>query len=144
MLNLRKFKFYDELSQETFCFTSELFFNDIKVGSCKNDGNGGNTYFYYENKNCQEFNEYYKTFESQYLFENKIDELVLPLVIREDIQPLCRQNPKILYFFKTDSDVLKTIEYKHNVRDLYKKYKTDIDKKIKEKTDEGWFLANKL
>lgn len=42
-LELKKIKFYESLSQETNCFTAELFCNEEHVASCDNNGCGGNT-----------------------------------------------------------------------------------------------------
>lgn len=38
---LKKVKFYDELSEETPCFTAELHVDGKKVATVRNDGRGG-------------------------------------------------------------------------------------------------------
>lgn len=40
-LQLKKVKIYDELSEETICFTAELYADGKKVATVKNDGRGG-------------------------------------------------------------------------------------------------------
>ena len=46
-LQLKKVKVYDELSEETICFTAELYANGKKVATVKNDGRGGSTDVYF-------------------------------------------------------------------------------------------------
>lgn len=46
-LGLRKVKVYDELSEETICFTADLYADGKKVATVKNDGRGGSTDVYF-------------------------------------------------------------------------------------------------
>lgn len=46
-LQLKKVKIYDELSEETICFTAELYADGKKVATVKNDGRGGSTDVYF-------------------------------------------------------------------------------------------------
>lgn len=46
-LGLRKVKVYDELSEETICFTAELYADGKMVAKVKNDGRGGSTDVYF-------------------------------------------------------------------------------------------------
>lgn len=46
-LQLKKIKIYDELSDETICFTAELYADGKKVATVKNDGRGGCTDVYF-------------------------------------------------------------------------------------------------
>ena len=46
-LQLKKVKVYDELSEETICFTAELYADGKKVATVKNDGRGGCTDVYF-------------------------------------------------------------------------------------------------
>lgn len=46
-LQLKKIKVYDELSEETNCFTAELYADGKKVATVKNDGRGGSTDVYF-------------------------------------------------------------------------------------------------
>ena len=46
-LQLKKIKIYDELSEETICFTAELYADGKKVATVKNDGRGGSTDVYF-------------------------------------------------------------------------------------------------
>ncbi len=46
-LQLKKIKIYDELSEETICFTAELYADGKKVATVENDGRGGSTDVYF-------------------------------------------------------------------------------------------------
>lgn len=46
-LSLRKVKYYAELSEETQCYTAELYLDGKKVATVKNDGHGESTDVYY-------------------------------------------------------------------------------------------------
>lgn len=46
-LELKKVKFYDELSEETPCYTAELHADGKKVATVKNDGRGGSSDVYF-------------------------------------------------------------------------------------------------
>jgi hypothetical protein len=46
-LQLKKIKLYNELSEETICFTAELYADGKKVATVKNDGRGGSTDVYF-------------------------------------------------------------------------------------------------
>ena len=42
-LSLKKVKYYAEFSEETPCYTAELYMDSKKVATVKNDGRGGST-----------------------------------------------------------------------------------------------------
>ena len=46
-LQLKKIKIYDDMSEETICFTAELYADGKKVATVKNDGRGGSTDVYF-------------------------------------------------------------------------------------------------
>lgn len=45
-IQLKNIKFYPSLSEETNCFTADIYCNDHKIAYCKNDGFGGNTSYH--------------------------------------------------------------------------------------------------
>lgn len=63
-LQLKKIKIYDELSEETICFTAELYADGKKVATVKNDGRGGSTDVYfaegYRSESTQQVIQYAK------------------------------------------------------------------------------------
>jgi hypothetical protein len=46
-LTLDNISYYPELSQETTCYKADMVINGVKIGFCKNDGNGGCADFYF-------------------------------------------------------------------------------------------------
>lgn len=57
-IELKNVKFYPSLSEETNCFTADIFCNDEKIAYCKNEGFGGNTsYYLYDIKHKDKLNE---------------------------------------------------------------------------------------
>jgi len=42
-IELKKFKHFPSLSEETYCFTADLIIDGVKCGYAKNNGYGGNT-----------------------------------------------------------------------------------------------------
>ena len=47
-IELKNFRFYDRLSEETYCFTANIWVNGIKCGSAENRGYGGETDYHHE------------------------------------------------------------------------------------------------
>jgi hypothetical protein len=87
-IELKKISFNERMSEETNCFVADLYINGKKVGECKNDGRGGCTDYYGDNKEMNELirkaEAYYKTlpkvkseeynFKYQPTLENAIDD----------------------------------------------------------------------
>lgn len=44
-IEVKNIKFYEKLSEETNCFTADVFINGTKVAYAKNDGQGGSTFY---------------------------------------------------------------------------------------------------
>jgi len=47
-IELKNFKFYDRLSEETMCFVGNIWVNGIKCGYAENSGKGGCTSYHHE------------------------------------------------------------------------------------------------
>ena len=47
-IELKNFRFYDRLSEETYCFTANIWVNGTKCGSAENRGYGGETDYHNE------------------------------------------------------------------------------------------------
>lgn len=86
-IELKNFKFYERLSEETNCFVADLYVNGVKCASVKNEGHGGCTdYWHYEGKKelMQQAEQYcltlppikYGTFVLSMNLEHFIDNLV--------------------------------------------------------------------
>jgi hypothetical protein len=50
-IELKKFQFFERMSEETNAFVADVYANGIKIASAKNDGHGGETFYYPELKN---------------------------------------------------------------------------------------------
>jgi hypothetical protein len=87
-VELKKISFNERMSEETNCFTADLYINGRKVGECKNEGHGGCTDYHGDTKEdnvlIAKAEAYYKSlpkvkdekynFEYQPTLEGAIDE----------------------------------------------------------------------
>jgi hypothetical protein len=48
MITLKKVKIVDFMSEETICFSADVYENGIKIGTAKNEGCGGSTWVYFD------------------------------------------------------------------------------------------------
>lgn len=102
-LSLKKFKFFPSLSEETNCFTADLYINGKLVGTTSNRGYGGNTDIHHANSEgltlISQADKYFKSlppkrvdcswddkgyFEMKSSLENEVDELVDNLIQEKD------------------------------------------------------------
>jgi hypothetical protein len=49
-IQIKNIKVYNALSEETTCFTADVFVNGKKIAYAKNDGRGGSTYYNHYNR----------------------------------------------------------------------------------------------
>jgi hypothetical protein len=96
-IELKNFKHFPTLSEETYCFTATLVVNGIKCGTAKNQGFGGSTSVYSDHtpkgmKLIEEAENYCKSLPPYYIgklctidmnLENFIDDLVNTAVIEK-------------------------------------------------------------
>lgn len=77
-LSLKKVKYYAELSEETPCYTAELYMDGKKVATIKNDGRGGSTDVHYtegwQSKSAQKLEEYAQNNPVVYNFNGHVCE----------------------------------------------------------------------
>jgi hypothetical protein len=63
-IELKRISFNERMSNETNCFVADLIIDGKKVGSCQNNGHGGNTYYQGDSKESNriigECEDYYK------------------------------------------------------------------------------------
>ena len=58
-IELKSIVFSERLSEETNCFTANLYVDDKKVGTCENRGIGGSTDYYFDDSNKRDEVEAY-------------------------------------------------------------------------------------
>ncbi|MFI3294192.1 MAG: hypothetical protein SNI70_11835 [Rikenellaceae bacterium] len=115
-LELKQFKHVESLSEETECFSAELYVNGVKFASCRNRGQGGPTDIdpYPEHRGLEgEIIEYLKTQPKHKFGEYELDldlELVVDLIVEESInakvnRKLTNQCKKALLFETPNGDI---------------------------------------
>lgn len=50
-IELKKFQFFERMSEETNAFVADVYADGVRIASAKNDGHGGETYYYPDQKN---------------------------------------------------------------------------------------------
>ena len=77
-ITLKKVKVYDELSEETICYTAEIHVDGKKVATVRNSGQGGSTDVYYaegsHSDGAQRLEEYAKENPVVYNFNGHVCE----------------------------------------------------------------------
>ena len=85
-VKLKNIQFTEWNSEETHCFMGDIYFDNKKVGFCKNDGQGGQTWCYSDDKSYDKFKELvtycknlpdieYKEYSFKSNLENVVDKL---------------------------------------------------------------------
>ena len=85
-VKLKNIQFSEWNSEETNCFMGDIYFDNKKVGFCKNDGQGGQTWCYSDDKSYDKFKELvtycknlpdieYKEYSFKSNLENVVDKL---------------------------------------------------------------------
>lgn len=110
-IEIKSFKFYERLSEETNAFTAELYVNGVKAAHVKNDGQGGNTFYHaYENKRelIKQAEAYCKSLPSvkcgNYTFDMNLE-----FFIDNEVEKLIAEKDKEKFNKKKEKDMLKGI-----------------------------------
>jgi len=101
-IELKNFKFYDRLSEETLAFVGNIWVNGVKCGQAQNSGKGGCSSYWHEGteksreliRQAEEYclklpaipheSVFGKTWELDMNLTNYIDELVYELIKKKD------------------------------------------------------------
>jgi hypothetical protein len=162
-IELKNVKFYESLSEETNCFTADIFFEGKKLGYCKNEGNGGNTdynlydynkidilkkiekHFLSLPKKVIKYND--TTFEIESNFENHIDELFENWLKVREQKKISKGFSKGICYSKNGN--IYIIEYKSNGKNVPIEYvmkseqgKATIKNKVNELKGLGYSILN--
>ena len=170
-IELKNFRFYDRLSEETYCFTANIWVNGTKCGNAENRGYGGETDYHHEG--TEQSKELIKQAEEYCLklppivwksissgkdlsldmnLTRYIDELVSALVKKKDEENIAKKMNKemqkgILIGIDEGGDIAyQTITFKMPLRDMWEKhpdfFKKTLIEKLEKYKPKGYRLLN--
>ncbi len=166
-IELKNFRFYDRLSEETYCFTANIWVNGTKCGNAENRGYGGETDYYHEGTEAskqliKQAEQYCLTLPPivwQSISSGKdlsldmnltryIDELVDTLVKKKDEENIAKKMNKEMQkaiLIGTDSQY-QVISFKKPLREVWETQPDYFKKVLMEKLDKykekGYKLLN--
>jgi hypothetical protein len=166
-IELKNFKHYDRLSEETICFIGNIWVNGIKCGYAENTGKGGCTSYHHEGTEAskeliRQAEEYclklppivYKSslIDKDIIIdmnlENYIDELVSALVSKKEEERIAKKMHKEMQkgiLLGTDKEY-QIITFKLPLRDMWEKYpdffKKTLIEKLEKYSSKGYRLLN--
>jgi len=166
-IELKNFKFYDRLSEETYCFTANIWVNGTKCGNAENRGYGGETDYHHEGtetskqliKQAEEYCLKLPPIVWQSSVSGKdlsldmnltryIDELVSALVKKKDNESLAKKINKEMQkaILIGDDNKYQIISFKLPLRDMWEKhpdyFKKTLIEKLDKYKDKGYKLLN--
>ena len=169
-IELKNFKHYDRLSEETLCFVGNIWVNGIKCGYAENSGKGGETSYHHEGteqskqliKQAEEYcltlpaiphkSVFGKTWEIDMNLTNYLDELCYQLVKKKEKDTIAKKLNKemqkaILIGIDNGVDITyHTISFKLPLRDMWENYpdhfKLTLKNKLEKYADKGYRLLN--
>lgn len=170
-IELKNFKHYDRLSEETLCFVGNIWVNGIKCGYAENSGKGGCTSYHHEGTQesrelIRQAEEYclklppivYKSSISDKDIEidmnltNYIDDLCCELVKKKEKDAIAKKLNKemqkaILIGIDNGTDITyQSIAFKLPLREMWENYpdhfKLTLKNKLEKYADKGYKLLN--
>ena len=154
-IELKNFRFYDRLSEETLCFVGNIWVNGVKCGYAENSGKGGCTSYHHEGtatsreliRDAEGFCESNKTTLYDYL-----DELAFEIVKKKEDESIAKKLNKemqkaILIGIDEGGDITyQTITFKLPLRDMWEKhpdfFKQTLNEKLEKYKPKGYRLLN--
>jgi len=148
-IELKNFRFYDKLTEETYCFTANLYVNGIKCGTAENRGYGGETDYCHEGtEKSKELLRQAEEYCVEKNLTNYIDELVEILVRKKEDEVNARKLNKAMQkaILIGDDKIYREIGFKMPLREMWEKHPAYFKQTIKEKLeiykDKGYRLLN--
>lgn len=150
-IELKNFKHFASLSEETYCFTASIVINGVKCGTAKNNGFGGCTDIYSDHTTkgrqlIDEAEKYCKTLPPWYVsefgaepmtLEHFIDDLVHEAVMlkakKQDEKRLAKKMEKAVLY--GNDTTYYSLNYKITIADCIAKYPQTLKKHILEFTE---------
>lgn len=150
-IELKNFKHYERLSEETYCFIGNIWINGVKCGSAENSGKGGCTNYHSEGTQqskelLKQAEEYCLTLPPYYIGKNitiemnlehyidtLADKMISDIYKQKDAQKM-RKNMEKAILIGNDQEY-RTIGFKMPLKEVMEKH-TDLFKKVlKEKLE---------
>ena len=171
-IELKNFKHYDRLSEETMCFVGNIWVNGIKCGYAENSGKGGCTSYHHD---CTEQSRelirqaeeyclklppivykanihYNKDIQIDMNLTNYIDDLCCELVKKKEKDAIAKKLNKemqkaILIGIDNGTDITyQAIAFKLPLREMWENYpdhfKLTLKNKLEKYADKGYRLLN--
>jgi hypothetical protein len=166
-IELKNFKFYDRLSEETYCFQANIWVNGVKCGTAENRGIGGETDYYHDcteaSKQLIKLAEDYcltlppitwessvsgKTLELEMNLTRYIDEMVEILIKKRDddlhAKKLTKKMQKAILI--GNEEKYREIGFKMPLKDVWQNnpdyFKQVLQEKIAQYAKDGYRLLN--
>jgi hypothetical protein len=83
-IEVKNIKINNSFSEETLCFVGDLYLDGKKVGICKNDGHGGETYYQciktFNNEDITKMEQYCKTLPKNKFGEREYEQSLSELI----------------------------------------------------------------
>jgi hypothetical protein len=166
-IELKNFRFYDRLSEETYCFTANIWVNGAKCGSAENRGYGGETDYHHEGteiskqliKQAEEYClklppiVWESSVSGKYLsldmnLTRYIDELVTALVKKKEDEVNARKLNKDMQkaILIGDENTYRVIGFKKPLREVWEThpdyFKQTLRDKLEQYKEKGYKLLN--
>jgi len=154
-IELKNFKHYDRLSEETLCFVGNIWVNGIKCGYAENSGKGGCSSYHHEGTETsrQLIRDAEKFCESTGSnLWNFLDQLACEMADKKERDAIAKKLNKemqkaILIGIDNGSEIAyQTISFKLPLRDMWEKHPDFFKKTLIEKLDKyqakGYKLLN--
>jgi hypothetical protein len=154
-IELKNFKHYDRLSEETLCFVGNIWVNGVKCGYAENSGKGGCASYHHEGtttsrdliREAEKYCESNKTNLWDFL-----DHLACEIATKKEKEAIAKKMNKemqkaILIGIDNGSEIAyQTITFKLPLRDMWEKHPDFFKKTLIEKLDKyqakGYRLLN--
>ena len=150
-IELKNFKFYDRLSEETMCFIANIWVNGIKCGYAENSGKGGCTSYHHEGteisreliRDAEGFCESNKTTLYDY-----IDELAIELLRKKEQDAIAKKLYKEMQkaILIGNENEYQYIKFKKPLREVWETqpayFKTILNEKLDKYKAKGYRLLN--
>jgi hypothetical protein len=154
-IELKNFKHYDRLSEETLCFVGNIWVNGIKCGYAENSGKGGCTSYHHEGteisreliRDAEGFCESNKT-----TLYNFLDDLACQMASKKERDTIAKKLNKemqkaILIGIDNGNDITyQAIAFKLPLREMWENYPDHFKLTLKNKLDKykpkGYKLLN--